>query len=412
MKIKKTLLIVLGYIILTSAAMASTSIEIANQYENRNWNYHTALYARQAHLVDYFDNAILARSKELIQKFVKELEGITGETAALFYPETNIFTDSDRIVFKDKFVKTVSAYETMLGWVSFLEAIETERWGDVDEGSCHADSNNDGSPDVNPLSNPDCGRRSRGNYAVSNLTNFQRLSLSDFKQVVLDELDLIKETNGKIPVGPGPARVFQFLFDSRAIDKLIQESYVKASDLGNPDLRKQNLIDIGRALIVQVFQTENGKIINSDLVEVLLEDNRCFLEEKKQEIDCQLSYVKSLIWDRNMSADQLVTNLILDPKGIKPVFDSLISKFSEENPESVSRQQMLELLQRAYFSLCLAYEIEPEELSVSPTFLNHIIKQIKLSADYLINKRNIIGLQIARGLQELILFLEVENAEK
>lgn len=374
---------------------------ISLQYANRNWGTHSFLYAKRARLIEFTNIKSLNAIKKSLESFAKVISTADDELIELFFPESDdLASYNQRILYKEKLERSVAGYETLLNWKTFLDAIGTERWGDQDVDGCDISSN----PSMNPLLNPLCGRNTRGNYAISQLTYEQRLNLSLFKQVMLEELDMVSEMGAKVPVGPEIARVFQFITDSRSIDKLIQTGYLLSEDENDPTLHMQNRIEIARALIIQLFKTANGEISNSNLIEISLEDPSCF-SHVGQNLNCQFSYIKDLVWNRN-SSNILVSNLIFDPKAIKPFLDSMVLKFSNENPESLSRSQMEEFLQRSYFSLCLAYDLNPESIIANQEERQKFIKVLKQGSEYLINRRHIIGLQTARGMHELIIYLE------
>ncbi len=387
-------------LLLPLSALADSSAQTAKQFSNRNWHYHAAVEAREAQLVDYLDFELISKSRGHINNFLNSIRSLSNEQLEKFYPELDASSESDRVVLDERYTKAINGYDVLLGWPALLEALNEEKWDDT--GTCNLTG------DV--MANPNCGRRSKADYVVTRLTSSQRSRLDELKQVVMDDLDLIRLSNGRVIVGSGPVRFFQAFHDSRVVDKLIQPAYVKVSDPLDANLRKKNLIELGRALIIQFFQGKNGRIVNSNLMDIDLESDDC-LELPSNEVDsCQLNYIRTLIWDPAYEADDfVVNNLIIDSIGITPLMDSLIKKFSAENPEYVSRVQMEEFIERAYLTLCIAYDVDPLEPPISSQFKAQFIQHVMLSSDYLIQKRSIIALHMARGLQELVIFLEDSN---
>lgn len=391
-------LLILIVLIFSNISVASERTQlntIAAQFKNRGWKYHNVVFQRHAHLVNYGNTDILSGAVDSLDEFIADFSEFTDEQLAAFYPEASIGTQSERVVVREKLLTERGYYSVLMDWPILLLTLETERWEDPDPSTCSASQNK---------MIEACGRKTRGDFVISSLTYNQRRELPALKEVALSELDTIAKSDLKLPVGPGLARLFQILPDSRSIDKLIQTNYVTIEDPNNSDLRKINIIEIARALIVQVFQDQQGNILNSDLVEIVLEKNACIGE--LDEVDCQLQYIKDLVWDVDFNSEEIVTNLILDPKGPGVLAEALITKFSKENPEAVTRAQLLNFLERAYFSIILAYDLNPLDPAVGPVFREQFTFHLKAGIEYLINRRNIIGLQMARGLQELIRFVE------
>ena len=388
--------------ILSLGANGSVS-DVSKQYSNRNWNYPAIEVAIKYRHLDYSDLSLVSTAVSSISKLESDFNLESFEDLTVFYPTAELLDSSNLSEFLAQLNSLKQSYLTYLKWDIIFDAISEERWEDADPVDCKESQ-------AIPIDNQNCGRKSKGNYAFSNLSSSQRATINELKDAVIAEIDFYKNAKNDIIIGPGPAMIFQFLYDSRAIDKLIQPSFVQKNDPLNLDLRKRNIIEIGRALVIQMFQDKNGKITNSDLKEIILEKNICFSLPLNQRMDCQLNYLRALIWDPQMQVgNQVITNLILDPKGIRPLFDSLVLNFSRENSEEISREQLLEFLERVYVTLCIAYDSNPMNPQYSDEFINKFITQTKQSIEYLINKRNIIGLKIARGLQELILFLETNT---
>lgn len=374
---------------------ATTSVDIAKQFSNRNWHYHAANHAKYGHLIDYHNPNVINDSLSQIQALFTVLATNTEADIKNFFPEFGINSGSDQIALKEELTRTITGLKAMLRWDNFLVALQTDRWEDL--SGCNTSD---------PLWDPNCGRRTRGNFAIGNMTVAQRKNLLELKELALEHLKTIAELKGTVVINSGPLRVFQFLLDSRSIEAMIQISYVKASDPSNDSIRKTNLIELGRALIVQSFQGTNGHITNSNSMAIDLEKNYCLTLTPPADINCQLDYIRKLIWDPGFSADDpLMSNLILDPKGIKPLMNSLIAKFKKENEEAVSRDQLLEFIQRAYISLCIAYDKNPLAPAIGDDFKDLFIDQMMATMDYLIVKRDIIGLQMSRSMQELIVFV-------
>lgn len=387
----------ISLLLLTSISHATTGeelLKISKQFQNRNWHYNAAVYARQAHLIDYSNVELLEQSKSLISIFVQSLQNVNGKIASLFYPESGIKNESDRITIKNKFVSTVESYDVLLGWDSFLTALDTEEWNDSNPGLC--------AEAVDPSVSEFCGRETKGNWAIANLTDYQRQSISTFKDVVIEELTLIQNSDLSIPIGPGAARVFQFLFDSRVIPLLLQRTYSSISDETNLSLKKVNSLEILRALIIQTFREQGGELVTSGFKDIFLENTDC----ESKNIDCQLQYIRSLFLDENFSSSQLVTNLILDKKIIKPFLNSLVASLKSRNLTQISREELEQLSLSIYLSICELQGLDPFAPDVSAEFKFRLVKQLKLGMNHLILRGDVIGLQLSKGLYELINYIE------
>lgn len=390
-------LLLIQILLISSASYATTGedlLKISKQFQNRNWNYNAALYARHAHLADYSNVELLEESKSLIQIFVDNLQVISGEVASVFYPESGIESENDRIVVKDSFLSVVKSYDILLDWDSFLTALGTNRWEDLE--SCDISD---------PINDLGCGRETKGNWAVAHLTDYQRQNLSAFKQVVLGELQLIEANDFGVPVGPGAARVFQFLFDSRSIPLLLQRSYAFSQDLSDPDLAKMNKVDLLRAVIVQLFQEQGGRRYDSSSNVIELTSAEC----SSKDVDCELEYMRELFIDPTLSYSLTAKNLFLDQKLVKPLMDSFVAHLRSSGTVIIPQEKMENFLKKIYFSICELQGINPLSPDMSQAYKLRVIDQLKFASEYLINNRDIAGLQVAKGLQTLIRFIEAQE---
>lgn len=398
--------IFLLFFLVTSNAYSMTAtalMDSAEQYANRNWQYQASLLARRAHLVDYTNTSLIARAKKLLENFSFSLANeVPSSDLATFYPGSNLSTASSVVEMREKLFKKTEGYKILLSWDIFLKAVNKPRWEDK-TGCVNSDLN-----DVK------CGRKSAGDYAIKNLTYEQRQNLKNFKDIVIDDLQLIREDTLGVPPGPGLARIFQILVDQRSIPALIQIPYVSMKDFNNSAIQQTNIIEIGRALIVQGFQSStSSEITNSNDDTISLEDITCYNDlNPSAETTCQLAYIRKLVWDKTSSSYSNVKNLILDPKAIKPFSNALISHFTTLN--QFEKSDLASFLKEAYIALAIAYDMDPLTLNnqIGADFKKSFLEQIKDTIEFLNDKRDIVGLHIARGLEELHLFIEGLPNEK
>lgn len=391
-----------SFFLLPLSAWSITAAEmskISEQFFNRGWQHEAVLYMRHAHMSNYSNSDYLQKAQELISSYTVQLGTLSDEQASLFYPQAKLESVGQRIVLKDSLQNVALSYKTLQGWTDFITAVNTDLWADGED--CEVN---------NPMVT-DCGRETRGNFAITQLTDYQRQNLGKFKTIILGELDIVKSAAPGMPIGPGPARVFQFLYDSRAINKLIQQAYVRYDDPDDANVRRTNIVDVARAIIIQIYKEPNGTMTTSDNREIELDSPACLEKQGDLRSICQLEYTRALVWDKDFSSTEAVTNLVLDRKAIRPFFDALIATFTEQNPESVSREQLIEFIERTYFTLCLAYDLDPSpgHLILLADFVDRLDDQARYGIEYLIYRRNIVGLHVARGLQELIPFVREET---
>ncbi len=382
-----------------SALDGEDILEISTQFQNRNWNYHSMLYSRRAHLASYENSSYLTQAISYMSYFINKLDSLNDDSSSGFFPEANISSESDRIVVKDQFKDVLANYNLLANWSDFLSVLGEENWEDTDSVACAALSD-----PINETGNENCGRKTKGNYLIANLTYDQRESLNSFREVVLKDLDVINSEELALPVGPGIARVFQLFLDERAVDRLLNQGYLKNADQTDPEKKKKNTIAILRSILIQLFLDSNGDMINSDLKDIKLEEASCLaLATPTLQNDCQLSYVRNLFADIDASSSGQITNLILDPKISKPL--SISFQKGVESIEDVDDVILQNKLKQYYFALVEGFGIDSENPTYDSEFLAALETQLQRTSESLLYSGDLNSLKLARGLHNTIIFL-------
>ena len=351
---------------------------VSDQFKNRGWDIYASENIRQSHFLNYGDSSTLNKLKNLYRSIQTNFFNILSQDydyqdLNLYYPHLETTSDSNVVKLSTDYEKLGDLYELIGNWSDLFGALEVDIWKDL--GTC----------DGNILTNENCGRESRVNYVLQLMPLERRKKLTGLREALRLEIAFASKLNAGMNYDSNLVRTFQFLNDNALLGSLINSKIFSSG----VDLEKKEklFVESARAIILQVFRVNGGRVMTSDSLLIDIEPESCNLS-------CMYTYYKGLLYTPGIPSGNQVSNLIFDPKMIPYAADYYLS-IKTDNEKRLFESNLNDFLKDV-----IGLDLSSEDLSEIEK--EKVREFLEDTINYLHGKPSVNSLLLAKSLEKFI----------